>query len=238
MFTQLIASRPARSTTAQGTTVSLTLHGALLTLAIIATAQRDTLIHGDPNERVINIGAFRPPQPAPAAPRPVAPPVAQTPAPVQPTVAPTPLVEAPPLIPTTIAAPSTEPWTPSAPATTSSEPVTDPNANGDPGASLGNVRGAADVDVPASLLPHSPLPRYPDVLKPRGLAGGVRIRFVVGADGRVELSTAEIVESTHPAFADAVRATLPRMRFRPAKVGQRAVRQLVEFPIGFRLADR
>lgn len=237
MFTQLIASRPARSTTAQGTTVSLTLHGALLTLAIIATAQSDTLIYGDPNERVVDV-ALRRAQPTPPAPAPAAPQVTAVPVPVNPTVEPTPIPDAPAVIPTTIAAPSTEPWTPSAPATATGDPTSDPSATGDPGASLGSVRGEAEVDVPAALLPRSPLPRYPDVLKTRGLTGGVRIRFVVGADGRVELSTVEILESTHPAFADAVRATLPRMRFRPAKVGNRSVRQLVEFPIGFRLADR
>ena len=237
MFTHLIASRPARSTTAQGTTVSLMLHGALLTLAIIAAAQRETLLHGDSRERVISID-FRPPQQTPRAPAPAAPQVSAATEPIAPIAEPTPIAPAPAQIPNAISAPSAEPWMPVAPSTAAGDPTTDPNATGDPGASLGNVRGEAEVDVPAALLPRSPLPRYPDVLKPRGLAGGVRIRFVVGVDGRVELGTVQIVESTHPAFADAVRSTLPRMRFRPARVGNRAVRQLVEFPIGFRLADR
>jgi len=237
VFTQLIASRPARSSTAQGTTVSLMLHGALLTLAIIATAQHETLIHGDPKTRIIDID-FRPPQPTPPAPAPAAPQVTAAPEPIAPVVEPTPIPDAPAVVPTTIAPPSTEPWTPAAPAPTTGDPTADPNATGDPGGSLGNALGLAEVDVPASLLPRSPLPRYPDVLKSRGLTGGVRIRFVVGTDGRVELGTVEILESTHPAFADAVRSTLPRMRFRPARVGSRAVRQLVEIPIGFQLAGR
>lgn len=237
MFTQLIASRPARSTSAQGTTVSLMLHGAILTLAIVATAQSDTLVHGDPRDRIIPID-FRPARPTPPAPAPTAPQVTTPTEPVNTTVEPTPIPQAPTAIPTEIAPPSTEPWTLTAPSTATGDPTADPNATGDPGGSLGSALGLAEVDVPASLLPRSPMPRYPDVLRSRGLSGGVRIRFVVGTDGRVELGTVQILESSHPAFADAVRATLPRMRFRPAKVGSRAVRQLVEFPIGFQLTDR
>ncbi len=38
MFQQLIASRPARAGASQGTTASLVVHGAILTLAILAGA--------------------------------------------------------------------------------------------------------------------------------------------------------------------------------------------------------
>jgi protein TonB len=91
------------------------------------------------------------------------------------------------------------------------------------------------VDVPAALLPRSPLPEYPAALRMLRLDGHARLRFVVDARGRVELATVEVVETSHPAFAAAVRAALPRMRFRPARIGPRGVRQLVEFPITFRL---
>jgi hypothetical protein len=58
---------------------------------------------------------------------------------------------------------------------------------------------------------------------------------VVDTLGRVELLTVRELQSTHQAFALAVRSTLPRMRFTPARVDGRAVRQLVEFPIVFRI---
>jgi TonB family protein len=91
------------------------------------------------------------------------------------------------------------------------------------------------VDVPAALLPRSPLPQYPAALRMLRLDGHARLRFVVDARGRVELETVEVVETSHPAFAAAVRAALPRMLFSPARIGPRGVRQLVEFPIAFRL---
>jgi hypothetical protein len=49
------------------------------------------------------------------------------------------------------------------------------------------------------------------------------------------MSSVRILESTHPAFAESVRATLPRMRFSPARVGNERVRQMVELPLGFRI---
>lgn len=234
MFLQLIASRPARSSTAHGTTVSVVFHGALVTLAIIASAQADSLVHGDPNERVVALAPYRPLQPAvrrPAAPRPRTPRAE----PVVPTVDPAPTLTAPTEVANTLPAPTTEPWTPGAPAPTGVESGTDPTATGDPSTPFSGALGAAEVDEAASLLPRSPRPQFPEALRRMGIAGGVRVRFVVGTDGRVEMETVRIIESTHPAFAAAVRSTLPRMRFRPARVGQRRVRQLVEVPIGFKL---
>ena len=73
------------------------------------------------------------------------------------------------------------------------------------------------------------------MLRTQGAEGFARVRFVVNANGRAELETLEVLESTHPAFAEAVRAILPRLRFAPAKVGRENVRQLVEIPFGFAL---
>jgi protein TonB len=76
------------------------------------------------------------------------------------------------------------------------------------------------------------------MLRNQRLEGTARVRFVVGTNGRVETSSIVVLESSHPAFAEAVRAALPRMRFRPARVGRHPVRQLVEFPLVFRVDGR
>jgi TonB family protein len=91
------------------------------------------------------------------------------------------------------------------------------------------------VEVPAAIEKGSPLPRFPALMRSAGVEGAARFQFVVDTLGRVELATVREVESTNGAFAMAVRGTLPRMRFTPARVGGRVVRQLVEFPILFRI---
>ena len=93
--------------------------------------------------------------------------------------------------------------------------------------------GAESVDVPAALRSSSPLPRYPEILRQSRIEGGVRVRFVVDENGRAELATLTVLESTHPAFVESVRAVLPRLRFTPARVGRERVRQVVEIPFGF-----
>ena len=78
-------------------------------------------------------------------------------------------------------------------------------------------------------------PAYPAVLRRSGVEGAVRIRFVVDTLGRVELSSVDVRATTNEAFTEAVRAVLPKLRFTPAEVGRRRVRQLVEMPFIFSL---
>lgn len=241
MFTQLIASRPARPREAAGLAFSILLHGSMITAAVLATERVRERIDGDREPRIYVL----PPLPAPRAPEvrpePRTPPPA-TPAPSDP-LPPAASVEAPPslpapsVIPTGIPAPSDVPWTPPVPGGVLGGAGTGPVvATGAPAPLAGGVFGDDQVDQPAALLPRSPTPRYPEALRTWGVEGVARVRFVVDTLGRVEPEGIEMVESSHPAFAAAVRATLPRMRFRPARVGARPVRQLVEFPIVFRVA--
>lgn len=85
-----------------------------------------------------------------------------------------------------------------------------------------------EVDSAATRDPASAAPVYPPDLEARGVEGHVIIRFVVDSTGVVDLTTLLTVEATHAAFDRAVREALPRMKFRPAMVGDRAVRQLAE----------
>jgi TonB family protein len=68
-----------------------------------------------------------------------------------------------------------------------------------------------------------------------GIDGSARFRFIVDSLGRVEMPSVEQVQATHDAFAFAVRNTLARMRFTPALVQGKPVRQLVELPFVFRV---
>lgn len=91
------------------------------------------------------------------------------------------------------------------------------------------------VEDPVTRAASSPSPRFPDVLRRRGIGGEVLAQFVVGADGRADLSTFHVLKSTDDRFTDAVRNALPEMQFNPALVGGKAVRQLVQTPFTFSL---
>jgi hypothetical protein len=53
--------------------------------------------------------------------------------------------------------------------------------------------------------------------------------------GKADLNTLEIVRASRIEFAVAVREALPLMRFTPARMGPKAVPQLVEQPFNFRI---
>lgn len=79
-------------------------------------------------------------------------------------------------------------------------------------------------------------PRYPEILRSSGVEGQVTAVFVVDEQGHAEVSSVRFVRSDNPLFEDAVREALRRMRFSPAQVGGRKVRQLVQMPFVFTLA--
>lgn len=92
-----------------------------------------------------------------------------------------------------------------------------------------------DVDTTAARDPESAAPAYPPVLKARGIEGSAVVRFVVDTTGRADLESFQLIETNHPLFGASVRAALPGMKFRPAAIGPRKVRQLVEQPFIFRI---
>jgi TonB family protein len=78
-------------------------------------------------------------------------------------------------------------------------------------------------------------PRYPAEARAGRREGDVLAQFVVDTSGAVESSTFRVLASTAPEFTEAVRAALGTMRFRPARVGGLAVKQLVQQPFAFDL---
>lgn len=100
---------------------------------------------------------------------------------------------------------------------------------------VGDVLDAGATDRPPRMLGSSPVPRYPDGLRAAGFTGRVVVQVVVDTTGRAEMDQLQIVEASHPSFADAVRASLPRHRFVPGEAGGRKVRTRVQIPFEFAL---
>lgn len=92
----------------------------------------------------------------------------------------------------------------------------------------------ATVEQPVEILEQAS-PRYPPMLAAARVAGRASVRFVVDTLGRVEPGSVTVVEADHPAFAASAVAAIERARFRPARIGSRAVRQLVLQTVRFRV---
>ncbi len=98
----------------------------------------------------------------------------------------------------------------------------------------GRLHTADGVDTPAAAdVEHPVAPGYPDSLFRAGVGGRVIVEFVVGVDGKADLTTFGAVLSTHHRFTDAVRQALASARFTPAWLNGRRVRQLMQMPFSF-----
>jgi TonB family protein len=92
------------------------------------------------------------------------------------------------------------------------------------------------VEQQVRQIPGTGSLRYPTAMRLANREGEVLAQFVVDAQGIVEMATFKALKSTDPAFTEAVRTALPTMRFTPAQVGGRAVKQLVQQPFTFGLS--
>jgi hypothetical protein len=99
----------------------------------------------------------------------------------------------------------------------------------------GNVFTILEVDSSVARFPDSAAPSYPPDLLAMGVEGVVKTRYVVDTTGMADTASLKILFSTHPRFTEAVRAAFPYMRFRPASLGGRHVRQLVEQEFHFKI---
>jgi len=79
-------------------------------------------------------------------------------------------------------------------------------------------------------------PAYPLDLLAKHIEGIVVAQYVVDTTGFALSESFTVIRATDPGFARAVREALPYMRFSPAKIGPKKVRQLVEQPFTFRIA--
>lgn len=82
------------------------------------------------------------------------------------------------------------------------------------------------------------MPRFPMMLSQAGIEGTVTAQFVVDTSGRAELGSFKVLTSQHELFDKAVRSALRCMRYLPAEISGRKVKQLVQQPFAFVLARR
>ncbi len=227
MFAQLIASRAPKHRSPTGFAASIALHGIIVTGAALLTSHAPMQRVPHAQMVVPYVAPVAPPRPAVqappgAAPRVAVPSVINVPLTVPDAIPPVNLLRA--------AINTDDPFVFRVGVPSHAGSVA-PAVADDPGTAFLD----SQVEVQVALDPRSPMPRYPQLLREAGVEGATLVRFVVDTLGRVEQGTVKVVESTHPAFALAVQTVLPQMRFSPARVGERKVRQLVEFPLQFRL---
>lgn len=231
MLDTLLESRALAERTTAGSAASLIAHVTLIALAVMAT-HRTAAAALDPEPEVVRLFVPRDPPPAPAEP-----PRVHTDAPPPPRgfqilVAP---VEIPTVLPNIDLS---RPITNDADHTRRNG-VPGGTADGDTTSRRQPRRDATlyefQVEKPAALVPGFGTPAYPDALRESGVEGEVLVAFVIDTTGRADMSTLKVMRSAHPLFTDAVRAALPRMRFLPAEVGGKKVKQFAQMPFAFRL---
>jgi TonB family protein len=93
-----------------------------------------------------------------------------------------------------------------------------------------------EVDSAVVRSQLSAAPAYPLDLLAKHVEGMVVVRYVVDTTGFADTVSFTVVRATDPGFTRAVRDVLPFMRFSPAKIGTKKVRQLVEQPFTFKIA--
>lgn len=91
-----------------------------------------------------------------------------------------------------------------------------------------------DVDT-AARSNNSAAPAYPPALLAQHTEGSVTVQFVVDTTGFPDSGSVIVVHATDERFARSLLNALPRMQYRPAKVGSNKVRQMVEQRFEFRI---
>jgi protein TonB len=228
MLEQLLESRSMRRRSVGGTVASVTAHSALIAGALYATAQ--ARLEPARVSQTVQPVYFPPSQPTPSLSTPGAPAVhlghrLQ--------------FVAPQINVDVVSAPidlSGLVSTPTDFGATSLIVRPGTNAGGVLTETEGPLR-ADQVERQVAVVPGSAPPRYPEILRSSGVEGQLTAVFVVDEAGRAEQGSIRFLRSDNRLFEDAVRDALRRMRFIPAEVGGRKVRQLVQMPFVFTLSQ-
>ena len=263
MMTTLLESRPRKQRSTGGTIFSVVFHSAIIFFAIFATARASVPDDRDNPQQKVQFVKVKKSEPPPVVEKKEPPPppkVKKTP-PKAPKVAelpPAPKVEiAPPKGFKTIEAPVTVPV--SIPKIDLSAKITNEDdfsgkgvkggsstgTEGSEGTKEGAAAGSAintdkayaefEVEQQVSAISGTNVD-YPESMRTSGAEGEVLAQFVVNENGRVETGTFKVLNSSNPSFTAAVKAALPRMRFRPAKIGNTNVSQVVQQAFVFKLS--
>ena len=236
MFDNLIESKAARQRRAGGTLLSVAVHAVLISAAVAATLHASQGMDKPKAEKVefVTVKKDEPPPPK------------EQPKPPPPDV----VMKAPPpkgfqVLTAPIKIPDVLPNIDLSKKVTSEEDFTGKGAQG--GFAKGVVGGTPtpindnqtyfefQVEKQVSPYPGNSAPRYPDMLRSANVEGEVLAQFVVDTSGRADMNTFKILKSTHDLFTNAVKSALPNMKFYPAEVGGKHVKQLVQMPFQFNL---
>ena len=228
------SAHTGHATTGAHSFLSISVHVAVVLAALFATTRPvverapapDTRVYFVPEQRPATVAPAAPaaPQPKPVPPKREAPAREPSKAVALPTIPP---VGIPP-VDARLVDPS--PGPPAEPLDSGIQGTVPADAGP---AGRGGAYVVGEVEVAAAPLSNAG-PDYPERAIRQGLSGFVTARFIVDARGRVE-SDVKILESTSAEFTTAVRSYLRRARYRPARVGGRTVRQLVEQRFVFEL---
>lgn len=238
MFNQLLESKPKKQRSLTNTMYSVGAHVVLIAVAVYLTAKAGIADDSIKQEKIqfVEVKPEEPAEPEPPKKAPPPPDAVITPPPPKGFQ----ILQAPVDVPTTI------------PDVDLTRKVTDESDFSGKGViggiSHGVVGGSApvvegqpymdfQVDQAVVGIQGTINPTYPEVLRASGVEGRVMAQFVVDTLGKIEKSTFKILESTNELFSMSVRSALPRMRFYPAQVNGRKVKQLVQQPFQFTLGN-
>jgi protein TonB len=237
MFNNLLESKPKKEKRGGGTMASIVLHSILVGLAVYATANAAIKNEKPRQEKIdfVETPKDEPPPPKDEPPPPPPPDVVAAPPPPKGFQVLTAPVDIPDVIPDIDL----------------SKKVTDENDFSGKGVAGGTSKGVEggkavvqsdqpyfefQVEKPVVPAPGSTSPRYPDMLRQAGVEGEVLAQFVVDTTGKAEPGSLKILKSSHDLFIQSVKNALPQMKFIPAEVGGRKVKQLVQQPFSFSIA--
>jgi protein TonB len=261
MFKTLIESKPKKRRTVGGTLFSVVFHTTIITFALYATANARIAESDKPNEEDLKFVEVKkeepkPPEQKPEPPKPKPPPPQRVQRP-QPVAAPRVEAPAPPkgfqVLQAPVTIPVKLPDVDASRAITNESDFTGKGVAGGTGSGReGGTGSGSGTGAPVNLnqtffeyeveTPAAPLggatPEYPSTLRETGVEGRVILEFVVNEQGRVDMGSVKVVESSNALFTASVRAALSGMRFRSAKIGGRAVKQYVRQPFSFKLNKR
>ncbi|MEX2181844.1 MAG: energy transducer TonB [Gemmatimonadaceae bacterium] len=232
MFKNLIESKPKKQRSLGGSIASTIFHLAIIGLSVIATANAGS----EPEEEIVQKVDFievkkdEPPPP-------------DKPPPPPDVLAPPPIAKGFQVLSAPVNIPDVIPEIDLSKALTNEDDFSGRGVAG--GLASGVVGGTVvntdqtyfdfQVEKPVAALPGGVTPRYPDILRAGGVEGEVLATFEVDTTGRVVISSFKVLRKSHDLFEAAVRSALPQMRFLPAEIGGRKVRQLVQQPFAFTL---
>lgn len=238
MFDNLVESKAKKQKRLGGSLVSIIVHAGVVAALVVVTANAGITKEETKVEKVdfVEVKKDEPKPPEPEKPPPPPPDVVAAPPPPKGFQ----VLQAPPEIPLEI------------PEIDLSKKVTDEADFSGKGVQGGIAKGVEggkgpviqnndqpyfdfQVEKPVVMAPGATGPAYPDMLRSAGIEGSVLAQFVVDTTGRADMSTFKVLKSDNDLFSTSVKNALQRMRFLPAEVGGKKVKQLVQQPFQFSL---